>query len=84
MNARDIIVIGASAGGVSALRQLVKLLPHDFLAAVFVVRHFGAYAESVLPEILERAGPLKATDALDGERFSRGRIHCAPPNLILK
>ena len=37
MPARDIVVIGASAGGIEALRELVRGLPANFPAAVFIV-----------------------------------------------
>ncbi|HEX8426376.1 chemotaxis protein CheB [Hymenobacter sp.] len=49
---RDIVVIGASAGGVSALLDLVKTLPHDFPAPIFVVQHVAADSQSILPELL--------------------------------
>ncbi|HKY26756.1 MAG TPA: chemotaxis protein CheB [Pyrinomonadaceae bacterium] len=80
MNARDIIVIGASAGALDALRKVISELPFDLRATVFVVRHTIASAESLLPEILERAGRLKATHPDDGERFKPGHIYCAPPD----
>lgn len=75
----DIIVIGASAGGVEAVRIVVSALPADLPAAVFVVVHFPAHSRSVLPQILERAGPLPAAHAVDGERIRHGRIYVAPP-----
>lgn len=77
---RDIIVIGASAGGVEALVQLVRELPHELPAAIFVVLHVMASGTSVLPAILDRAGPLSATAAVDGERIERGHIYVAPPD----
>ena len=80
MHPRDIIVIGASAGGLDALRRLVAQFPYDFPASVFIVRHIGASAESLLPEILERAGRLKASHAIDGEPLVRGRIYVGPPD----
>ena len=80
MNARDIIVIGASARGLDALRKIISQLPYDLRATVFIVRHTSASTESLLPEILERAGYLKASHASDGERFQAGRIYCAPPD----
>ena len=51
---RDIIVIGASAGGVQALLELVRGLPADMPAAVFVVVHTSPASPGVLPQILQR------------------------------
>ena len=76
----DIVVVGASAGGVEALRTLVSRLPQDLPAAVFVVLHVPAIATSVLPSILERAGDLPAAHAQDGAEIERGRIYIAPPD----
>ncbi len=76
---RDIIVIGASAGGVDALRELVRGLPPDLPAAVFVVLHIGR-AKSVLATILGREGPLPVAPARSGERIERGRIYVAVPD----
>jgi two-component system chemotaxis response regulator CheB len=77
---RDIVVIGASAGGVEALSRLIPLLPSEFPAAVFVVLHLSATGTSVLPDILTRRGPLPATVPGDGEGIERGHIFVAPPN----
>jgi two-component system chemotaxis response regulator CheB len=76
----DIIVVGASAGGVEALTALVKTLPADLEAAVFVVLHFPPQGTSVLPRILARAGPLPAVHAQDGEPILAGRIYVCPPD----
>jgi two-component system, chemotaxis family, protein-glutamate methylesterase/glutaminase len=76
----DIVVVGASAGGVEALRAMVARLPGDLPAAVFVVLHVPAIATSVLPAILRRAGDLPADHAVDGAEIERGRIHIAPPD----
>jgi two-component system chemotaxis response regulator CheB len=83
MAKRDIVVVGASAGGTEALTELVQGLPADFPAAIFVVVHFPASASSMLPRILTRAGPLPATHPDDGDRFSPGRIYVAPPDCHL-
>jgi two-component system chemotaxis response regulator CheB len=76
----DIVVVGASAGGVEALRTVASRLPDDLPAAVFVVLHVPAIATSVLPAILERAGDLPAAHAEDGAEIERGRIYIAPPD----
>jgi two-component system, chemotaxis family, protein-glutamate methylesterase/glutaminase len=75
---RDIVVVGASAGGVEALSRLVGQLPEDFPASVFVVLHLAAGHRSVLPEILTRAGRLRAVHPRDGDAVERGRIYVAP------
>lgn len=76
----DIIVVGASAGGVEALGELVSQLPADLPAAVFIVLHIPAYGASVLPGILSRRGPLPAAHPADGEPIRHGRIYVAPPD----
>ncbi len=70
-------MIGASAGGVAALRSLVARLPRDLASALFVVLHTGR--ASVLPDILRRSGPLPAAHAEDEEPIAPGRIYVAPP-----
>ena len=81
MAARDVVVIGASTGGVEALSTIVAGLPADFPAAVFVVLHVGEDAPSFLPAILNRAGALPAAHAVDREPIRRGRVYVAPPAL---
>jgi len=80
MPGHDIIVIGASAGGVETLTKLVRNLPPDLPAAVFVVLHFPSHGTSVLPSILNRAGTLPASHYEDGEAIQPGRIYVAPPD----
>jgi two-component system, chemotaxis family, protein-glutamate methylesterase/glutaminase len=80
MAQRDIVVIGASAGGIAALTTLLGGLPPDFPAALFVVVHIPPSAVSRLPEILSRAGVLPATHAAHGEAIAPGRIYVAPPD----
>jgi two-component system, chemotaxis family, protein-glutamate methylesterase/glutaminase len=76
---RDIIVMGASAGGVEALRTIVSLLPSNLPAAVFIVLHIHRSITN-LPEILQRAGPLSVSQADDGMPIDPGRIYVAPPD----
>jgi two-component system chemotaxis response regulator CheB len=76
----DIIVIGASAGGVEALTSVVRQLPGDLPAALFVVLHIPAQSPSLLPGILGRAGSLPASHPRDGEPIQPGRIYVAPPD----
>jgi len=77
---RDIIVIGASAGGVQALSALVAELPAGLPAAVFIVLHIPADVPSLLPSILLRGSRLPVAHALNGEQIEPGRIYVAPPD----
>jgi two-component system, chemotaxis family, protein-glutamate methylesterase/glutaminase len=77
---RDVVVVGASAGGVEALNQLVGKLPADLPATVFVVLHIAPSGTSVLPSILTRRGNLPAVHASDGDPIEHGRIYVAPPD----
>lgn len=83
MAGHDIIVVGASTGGVEALTQVVRGLPPGLPATVYLVSHFPPGSRSALPEILSRAGPLLATHARDGEPAYPGHIYIAPPDYHL-
>ena len=74
-----IVVIGASAGGVDAIRSLAARLPADFAAAVFVVLHIGAH-KSELPWLLNQSGPMRASHPRDGDPIHAGQIYVAPPD----
>jgi two-component system chemotaxis response regulator CheB len=74
-----LIVIGASAGGVSALERLAASLPETLAAPVLVVLHVGAHP-SALPEVLSYRGRLPAEHAHDGQSPEPGRIYVAPPD----
>jgi two-component system, chemotaxis family, protein-glutamate methylesterase/glutaminase len=75
---RDIVVIGASAGGVQALMEIVQGFPTGLSAAVFVVIHTSSTSPGVLPNILSRAGPIRASQARNGEPIMRSRIYVPP------
>jgi chemotaxis response regulator CheB len=77
----DIIVIGASAGGVEPLKCLISGLPADLLASVFIVLHIGA--SSYLADILDRAGPLPVKQAKSGEQIRPGHAYVAAPGAHL-
>jgi two-component system, chemotaxis family, protein-glutamate methylesterase/glutaminase len=75
---RDIVVIGASAGGLKPARRLLSALPSDFPASIFLTLHTSAQAPGLLAEILDAAGPLLARFPSDGEIIQEGRVYVAP------
>jgi len=83
LSGHDIIVIGASAGGVEALRMLVHALPAHFPASVFVVLHIPPHHPSALPTILCQTGPLHAFHPIDNALIELERIYVAPPDCHL-
>lgn len=76
----DIIVVGASAGGVEALRTLVAGLPAGLPASVFVVLHMSPDGPGLLPVLLARAAALPVEEARDGASFQRGHVYLARPD----
>jgi two-component system chemotaxis response regulator CheB len=74
----DVVAIGASAGGVGTLADLVALLPQDVGVALLVVLHMPTAGVSVLPEVLGRAGKVTVLRAEDGQALERGRVLVAP------
>ena len=80
MESRNIIVVGASAGGFEALKTLVGSLPRDFGATVFIVWHISPDVRGVLPQVLNRFNTLPAAHPFDGETIAPNRIYVAPPD----
>jgi two-component system chemotaxis response regulator CheB len=78
--AKDIIVVGASAGGIEALRVLAGGLPADLPASLFVVLHTSPESPAMLADILDRSGSLPALSPKDGDRIRPGTIYVAPPD----
>jgi two-component system, chemotaxis family, protein-glutamate methylesterase/glutaminase len=78
---RDIIVIGASAGGLTPLCTLIRGLPREFPAAIFIVVHVAE--ESVLPEVLRTCGSVAIEQAAHEAPIQNGRVYVAPPRTHL-
>jgi two-component system chemotaxis response regulator CheB len=78
--ARVVIGVGASAGGVDALTQLVSRLPPELDACMLVVLHLPAGGRSLLSSILARHCALPVAQAQDGEPLRARRVLVAPPD----
>ncbi len=80
MPTKHLVVIGASSGGIEALRILMAGLAPDFPAPICVVVHLSPHSPGLLDLILGRAGALPVTNARDGERLRQGHVYVAPPD----
>jgi two-component system chemotaxis response regulator CheB len=78
-NIRNIITIGASAGGLSAVSKLLSKLPADLDAAIFIVIHLGKAAlVDVVLNMLGKNSPLPISIPEDGAPISNGQVYLAP------
>lgn len=80
MEKRNIIVIGASTGGFEAFKKIVKELPADLDASVFIVWHMGPNIRGILPGVLNKLNTIHAAHAYDKEPIKSNRIYVAPPD----
>ena len=80
MRVKRVVVIGASAGGIDALKSIVGALPNGFPLPICVVIHTAPDSPGVMDEILARAGALPASHARSGEQMRAGHIYVAPPD----
>ena len=76
--ARDVILIGASQGGVAALKTLLAGLPDRFGAAIAITIHRSPSFVSVLADVLGAHSKMPVVEAGDGRRFEPGLVYLAP------
>jgi len=80
MDKRNIIVIGASAGGFEAIKKIAADLPADLDAAILIVWHISPDVRGILPDVLNKTGKIPAAHGTDREPVKPGRIYVAPPD----
>jgi two-component system chemotaxis response regulator CheB len=80
MPGHDIIVIGASAGGLAPLRALVAALPLDLPACAFAVVHGSTSDRQHLPEVVRDNSQFSVRFARDRDHAARGTLLLAPPD----
>jgi two-component system chemotaxis response regulator CheB len=80
MRVNQIVVVGASSGGVEALRVIAASLPEHLSAPVCVVLHTSPQSPAILSDLLDRVGPLRAVTARNRDRLAPGTIYVAPPD----
>jgi two-component system chemotaxis response regulator CheB len=80
MNKKNIIVIGASAGGLEVLKQLFSGLAKGLDAAIFIVWHMPTGVIGLLPRALSKHSALPVSNARDGEPIEFNKVYVAPPD----
>jgi two-component system chemotaxis response regulator CheB len=81
---RDLVVVGASSGGLDAISRFVSHLPPDLEAAVLIVLHMAPTFPRGWAQRLAQVGPLSTADAVDGEVIRPNRIYlCVPDRHLL-
>src|SRR5512143_1545811 len=83
MEGYNIVVIGASAGGVEAISKLLTQLPAGLPAAVFIVQPISANSPGLLHQVLGRHASLPVTLARHDEPIRQGHVYVAPPDYHL-
>lgn len=78
-----IVVIGCSKGGFTALTQLLKPIPKDYLNPILVVQHRQKYDKTILEELLQNRLQLKVKQADEKEIIEGSVIYIAPPDYHL-
>ena len=75
-----IVGIGASAGGLEALEQLLRHVPEKSGLAFVVVQHLDPTREGMLVELLQRATRMKVLQVKDRLRVEPDHVYVIPPN----
>ena len=79
-SAKRIVTIGASAGGLDAVRSLLAELPPDFSTPICIVIHMSSDSPGVMAQILDRSSRLRVASACDACRLQPGHVYVAPPD----
>ena len=79
----DLVVVGASWGGLDALTTLVRGLPEDFVVPIVIVQHRGPDAESLLSDLLQQWTSRKVLEPEDKQPIESGHVYIAPANYHL-
>lgn len=77
------VVMGASAGGLHAISEILTGLSSDFRVPIFCVQHIPAFAPVRLPSVFSRVSPIPVCEPEDKEPIQPGRFYCAPPDYHL-
>lgn len=78
-----VVAIGASAGGLDALRNLLRAIPADSGMAYIFVQHLAPGHQSLIADLLAGNTPMMVTEASDGTIIEREHLYVIPPGAYL-
>src|SRR5690242_365959 len=78
------VVIGVSAGGMEALKDLLPFIPVDFALPIIIVQHLHPLQDQFFIETMNEACSISVGEAEEKESISPGRVYFAPPNYHLQ
>ena len=76
----DIVAIASSAGGVTALAEVLQKLPRDFDAIVVCVQHLDPRHRSLMPEVIGRRSKMPVKQAVEAMTLEPSHVYLAPPD----
>ncbi len=74
----EIVAIGASTGGPTALGEIMSMLPKDFTTSILVVQHMPPTFTTQLAETLNRKCAIKVVEASDDQPVEKSTVYIAP------
>lgn len=84
MTAHDIVVVGASAGGLEAFSQLLDALPADPGFAIVLVQHLAPQREGGLTGLLASRTALEVVEATEDVAVAPNHVYVVPPNVQME
>ena len=78
-----IIVIGTSAGGMEALKNLLPVFPPAFPVPIVIVQHISSLSNGFMIQYLNSISSIRVKEAEEKETLSPGTVYFAPPNYHL-
>lgn len=77
---KKLVVIGTSAGGINASRQIISSLPKDFPAPIVIIQHMNSFMNMFFIDYLNSHSQLKVKEVQHMELLLPGRVYYASPN----
>ncbi|MFM0057699.1 chemotaxis protein CheB [Paraburkholderia phytofirmans] len=83
-SAFPIVGIGASAGGLEAISELISTIPRSSGLALLIVQHLDPTRRSLLPEILTKHTAMPVVEAVEGMLIEADHVYVIPPNARMR